>query len=226
MPSHVAHRLRLAVDRDVLHTGLVTLLACMLSAGVVYLAYFWHVLRVARRAPTTPAHGDTVLVFGKHAPHGRIDADFAARLERAATLWREHPPREVILLGGGAPNEPTEAEVARQSLLARNLGAGPALRMEAQSRDTLQNLRNARDLMVGQTTRVTLLSNRYHLARCALFARQLGYDWELCAAEPRLPLRPSTLLHLATEAYFVCWSDLGTRWARFIRSERMLARVT
>jgi hypothetical protein len=81
--------------------------------------------------------------------------------------------------------------------------------------------------MVGQSTRrVTLLSNRYHLARCALFARQLGYDWELCAAEPRLPLRPSTLLHLATEAYFVCWSDLGTRWARFIRSERMLARVT
>lgn len=227
MPSHVAHRLRLAVDRDVLHTGLVTLLACTLSAGVVYLAYFWHVLRVARRAPTTPAHGDTVLVFGKHAPQGRIDADFAARLERAATLWRERPPREVILLGGGAPNEPTEAEVARQSLLARNLDAGPALRLEAQSRDTLQNLRNARDLMVGQSTRrVTLLSNRYHLARCALFARQLGYDWELCAAEPRLPLRPSTLLHLATEAYFVCWSDLGTRWARFIRSERMLARVT
>ena len=199
----------------------------MLSAGVVYLGYFWYVLRVARRAPTMPEHGDTVLVFGKHAPHGRIDADFAVRLERAATLWREHPPREVILLGGGAPNEPTEAEVAQQSLLARNLGAGPALRLEGHSRDTLQNLRNARDLMVGQTTRrVTLLSNRYHLARCALFARQLGYDWELCAAEPRLPLRPSTLLHIAAEAYFVCWSDLGTRWARFIGSERMLARVT
>ena len=88
MPSHVAHRLRLAVDRDVLHTGVVTLLACMLSAGVVYLGYFWHVLRVARRAPTMPERGDTVLLFGKHAPQGRIDADFAARLERAATLWR------------------------------------------------------------------------------------------------------------------------------------------
>jgi uncharacterized SAM-binding protein YcdF (DUF218 family) len=227
MPSHVSHRLRLAVDRDVLHTGLVTLLACMLSAGVVYLGYFWHVLRVARRAPTTPEHGDTVLVFGKHAPHGRIDADFAARLERAAVLWRERPPREVILLGGGAPDEPTEAEVARAALLARNLDAGPALRLEAQSRDTLQNLRNARALMVGENTRrVTLLSSRYHLARCALFARQLGYDWELCAAEPRLRLKPATLLHIAAEAYFVCWTDLGTRWARLIGSDRMLARVT
>jgi hypothetical protein len=73
---------------------------------------------------------------------------------------------------------------------------------------------------------VTLLSNRYHLARCALFARQLGYDWELCAAEPRLPLTPATLGRIAAEAYFVCWSDLGTRWARFIGDRRMLARVT
>ena len=165
----------------------------MLSAGLVYLGYFLHVLRVARRAPCTPEHGECVLLFGKHAPQGRIDADFAARLERAATLWRERPPGEFILLGGGAPDEPSEAEVARGALLARGLAAGPALRLEAQSRDTLQNLRNARELLVGAgqaPPRVTLLSNRYHLARCALFARQLGYDWELCAAEPRLPLGP------------------------------------
>ncbi|UHQ20349.1 YdcF family protein [Lysobacter sp. KIS68-7] len=227
MPTRTAHRLRLAVDLDVIHTGLVTLAACTLSAGLVYVAYFLHVLRVARRAPTTPEHGDCVLVFGKHAPRGRIDADFALRLERAATLWRERPPRDLILLGGGAPDEPSEAEIARGALLARGLAAGPALRLEAQSRDTLQNLRNARELLVGETPRrVTLLSNRYHLARCALFARQLGYDWELCAAEARLPMRPSTLFHLAGEAFFVCWSDLGTRWARFIGDRRMLARVT
>jgi hypothetical protein len=74
--------------------------------------------------------------------------------------------------------------------------------------------------------RVTLLTNRYHLARCALFARQLGFDCELCAAEPRLPLGPRTLLRLAGEAAYVCWSDIGTRWARLIGNQRMLARVT
>ena len=227
MPSITAHRLRLFSDRDVLHTGVVTLSACVLSAGLVYVGYFVHVLRVARRAPCLPERGECVLLFGKHAPRGRIDADFAARLERAATLWRERPPTDLILLGGGAPNEPSEAEVAHRALLARGLAHGPALRLEAQSRDTLQNLRNARELLVGESSRrVTLLSSRYHLARCALFARQLGYDWELCAAEPRLPLRPTTLLRIATEAYFVCWSDLGTRWARLIGSRRMLARVT
>jgi len=73
---------------------------------------------------------------------------------------------------------------------------------------------------------VTLLSNRYHLARCALFARQLGYDWELCAAEQGFALDSTTFLHIAAEAYFVCHADIGTRWARLIGDERMLARVT
>ena len=92
-------------------------------------------------------------------------------------------PMHWVLLGGSAPRERSEAEVARDALLARGLAEDTSVHLEAQSRDTLQNLRNARELLgEGMHRRVTLLSNRYHLARCALFARQLGYDWELCAA--------------------------------------------
>jgi len=227
MPSRKAHRYRLIADRDVLHVAAVALSACVLTAGLVYVGYFVHVLRIARKAPCLPEHGDCVLLFGKHAPQGRIDPDFEARLDRAMALWRERPPASVVLLGGGAPDESSEAEVARQGLRARGLADDVPLRLEAQSRDTLQNLRNARD-MLGEhgARRVTLLSSRYHLARCALFARQLGYDWELCAAEPRLALRPATFLHIAGEAAFVCLSDVGTRWARLIGDRRMLARVT
>jgi uncharacterized SAM-binding protein YcdF (DUF218 family) len=194
------------------------------------------VWRVARQAPCRPERGECVLLFGKHAPQGRIDGDFAARLDRAVSLWRERPPASVVLLGGGADGEPSEAEVARNALLARGLAGDIPMRLEAQSRDTLQNLRNARELLrtslpaagiqAARLPRVTLLSNRYHLARCALFARQLGFDCELCAAEPRLPLGPRMLLRIAGEAAYVCWSDLGTRWARLIGHRRMLARVT
>jgi uncharacterized SAM-binding protein YcdF (DUF218 family) len=169
-----------------------------------------------------------VLLFGKHAPHGRIDRDFDARLQRAVSLWHAQRPGTVLLLGGGGANEPSEAEIARRELLARGIDAGAALQLEAQSRDTLQNLRNARDLLRDGTTglRVTLLSNRYHLARCALFARQLGFDSELCAAESAFSWSPRTLLRIAGEAGYVCWSDIGTRWARLIGHRRMLARVT
>ena len=226
MSTRAAHRLSLFGDRDVLHAGVVAAAACVLSAGLVYFGYLVHVVRTARRAPTRPARADTLLLFGKHAPQGRIDRDFEARLDRAVSLWREAPPAHVLLLGGGAENEPSEAEIARRELLARGIAGDAPLHLEAKSRDTLQNLRNARELLRGARPRVALLSNRYHLARCALFARQLGFEWELCAAEARLDLRPRTLLRLAGEAAYVCWIDLGTRWARLIGHRRMLARIT
>ncbi|MGV8940738.1 MAG: YdcF family protein [Lysobacter sp.] len=239
------------VDRDVWHSLAVAGAACVLSAGLVYVGYFIHVLRVARSAPCVPARGECVLLFGKHAPGGRMDRDFEARLDRVVSLWRERPLSRVVLLGGGAPGDPTEAALARDGLLARGWATEVPLQLEARSRDTMQNLRNARRLLGGPATglatgdedltvrgrvpvlpvspatlQVTLLSSRYHLARCALFARQLGFDAELCAAEPRLRLGLRTLLRLAGEAAYVCWSDLGTRWARLIDHRRMLDRVT
>jgi uncharacterized SAM-binding protein YcdF (DUF218 family) len=227
MTSRIAHRLSLAIDRDVLHAGVVALGACVLSAGLVYLGYLVHVWRVARRAPCEPEQGECVLLFGKNAPRGRIDRDFAARLDRTVWLWQRAPRRSLVLLGGGARGERSEAEIARDALYERGLARHVPLRLESQSRDTLQNLRNARALLGdGVRTRVTLLSNRYHLARCALFARQLGFDWELCAAEATLPPGPATWWRIAGEAAYVCWIDVGTRWARLLRHQRMLARVT
>ena len=228
MSSRFAHRRALFGDLDVLHSGAVTAAVCLFSGGLVYLGYLLHVLQVARTAPSRPERGECVLLFGKHAPHGRIDRDFDARLQRAVSLWRAQPPDTVVLLGGGAANQASEAEIARRELLARGVDAGTAMRLEAQSRDTLQNLRNARELLRDGVdgVRVTLLSNRYHLARCALFARQLGFDWELCAAESSFNWAPRTLLRIAGEAGYVCWSDIGTRWARLIGHRRMLARVT
>ena len=66
------------------------------------------------------------------------------------------------------------------------------------------------------------LSPRIHAA----FARQLGIEAELCAAEPRLALTPRILWRLAGEAGYLCLLDIGTRWARLIRSRRILERVT
>lgn len=228
MGSRFVHRLTLFSDRDVLHAGVVAGLACVASAGLVYLGYFVHVWRVARAAPSEDARGDCLLLFGKHAPRGAPDREFDQRLDRAAALWRSRVPRHVVLLGGGPPGVASEAEVARAGLLARGLVEERPWLLEAQSRDTLQNLRNARDLLAAldDRGRVMLLSSRYHLARCLLLARQLGLDVEPVAAEERLRVGPRMLLRLAGEAGYVCLSDIGTRWARLIGSRRMLERVT
>ena len=237
MTSRLRHRLNLFSDRDVLHGAVVAVAACVLSAGLVYLGYFVHVLRVARKAPCTPAIAAEatvacVLVFGKHAPGGRPDADFGARLDRAALLWHERRPQRMLLLGGGPAGMPTEADLAREGLLARGIASDAPLLLEATSRDTLQNLRNARDLLRSgldagaMRVHVVLLSSRYHLARCALFARQLGLQADVCAAEARLSLSPSTLWRLGAEAGYICLADIGTRWARLIGHRRMLSRMS
>lgn len=231
--SRLRHRLNLFSDRDVLHAAAVAGAACMLSAGLVYVGYFVHVLRTARKAPCVPAvmQGDgdhCVLLFGKHAPRGEPDDDFSARLDRAAELWRARAPHSMVLLGGGPAGLPTEADLARAGLVARGIAHDAPLLLESQSRDTLQNLRNARVVLATTAARgrLVLLSSRYHLARCALFARQLGLDAEVCAAEARLALTPRNLWRMAGEAGYVCLTDLGTRWARLIRHRRMLERVT
>lgn len=225
--SRLAHRLALLVDRDALHSLAVAALACVASLGVVYLGYLVHVIRVARSAPCEPARGETVLLFGKHAPRGRPDPDFQARLQRAAMLWRQRPPRSMLLLGGGPAGGPTEAALAQAHLLELGVPPDAALVLEDRSRDTLQNLRNARALWhdAALPDTVTLLSSRYHLARCALLAGRLGLRWELCAAESAFSWRPAALCRLAGEAAYVCWVDLGTRWARLIGHQRMLARL-
>lgn len=225
MPTRTAHRLRLFADRDALHALAVAGMACVLSAGLVYVGYFVHVLRIARTAPCE-ADGDCVLVFGKHAPAGRIDVDFAGRLDRAVALWQGQP-RNLVLLGGGAPGEPTEADVARVALVARGIAADAPLLLESRSRDTLENLRNARLLLreSGVGGPVVLLSSRYHLARCLLFARGLGFEARPCAAEPAFRWTPRGLWQVAGEAAYVCWCDIGQRWARLIGHQRMMARV-
>jgi vancomycin permeability regulator SanA len=226
--SRIDPRRHLLFDRDLLHAGVVAGVACALSAGLVYLGYFVHVARTAHRAPCMPVGGECLLLFGKHAPGGVLDDDFSARVARTAEVWRRRAPRRIVLLGGGAPGQPSEADIAHAALLAHGVAADAPMQLEKDSHDTLQNLRNARDLLVDAAYdgRVTLLSSRYHLARCALFARQLGFDWELCAAESSLRWSPALLWRIAGEAAYVCCADLGTRWARCIGHRRMLARVT
>lgn len=220
------HRRALLRDVDVLHALLVSTAALVASGGLLFAGYAWHVHRVARRAPAQPALEpfDAVLVFGKHCPDGEPDADFRARIERARALARRRPELPVLLLGGGTV--PSEAEVAARELQAGGLPPACELVLEHASRDTLENLRHARELLQSRRAgRVLLVSSRYHLARCALFARQLRIPHEVCAAEEhpdRASLRWRALL---LESGLMMWIDLGARWARLIGHRRMLARI-
>ena len=217
------HRRSILRDTDALHGLAVTLVALVGSAGLVYLGYWLHVRGIARRAPTEAAAeaGDAVLVFGKHSPDGIPDSEFRARIERARALAIARPTRPMLLLGGG--EAPTEAAIAERELRAGGLPAGCELVLEDQSRDTLENLRHARELLRERgMSRAILVSSRHHLARCAAFARHLGIDHALCAAEASIH---AGMRKSIGEAALLMWIDLGRRWARLIGHRRMLAKL-
>ena len=120
----------------------------------------------------------------------------------------------------------TEAEIAHRALLASGVPATTPFEFEQESRDTLQNLRHARQLIGAEARPVVLVSNRYHLPRCALFARHLGIDHVLCAAEAQWRPSPSNLAKLALESAYCMWVDVGRRWAQLIGHRRMLGKVS
>ena len=232
MKSRDHHRKQLSTDRDVVMVGVLTVAATIATAGLLYFAYFAHVVRVARRAPIVSIDSERVLLFGKFSADGSLDDDFEARIARAVELHRAstESQRDVswVLLGGGEPGQLTEAEIARDHLQQRGVMLGAEqVQLETQSRDTLQNLQNARDILREKGIRkVTLLTSRYHLARCQAYARQLGFDSDIVAAEAELPWRWKTFKALVGESALVMLSDVGTKWAQWTRNSRILKRIT
>lgn len=213
-------------DRDVWHSLSVSALAVLLSGGLLWLFYFGLTLSLAARAGLRPRRAQTLLLFGKRLDNGRIDTDFATRINRLHTLLQEDPRRPALLLGGHTGAGLSEAAAALASLQQLGLPEGTSLSCEDASTDTLENLRNARELLAGTGCRVALISNRYHLPRCLLLARSLGFEAEVVAAEPQLSWRPAVLVRIALEASYVLWFDVGRRWARLIGNRRMYSRVS
>ena len=212
--------------RDTLHSLAVSVLACLLSAGTVYLLYLVRVVVVALRVRKIRPDGGCVLLFGKRLVAGAPDPDFQTRILAAQTLLASDAVCRAILLGGGSPGQ-SEAEAAQRMLLRGQPSLGDRLSLEAHSENTLENLRNARELMASLGVhRAVLVSNRYHLARCAQFATQLGLEFQLYPAEERFVWNVGSGAALLREAFCLCWLEVGTKWARVIGHRRMLARVS
>ena len=217
-------------DRDACHAAAVTVLALLLSGGAVWLVYLVHVCRVAARSPLQPSRRMIALVFGRRLQGNAPEHDFRQRLQRALALARQQHTDHLLLLGGCSGGPCSEASAGHAWLQQQGLPQQVRVELEQASLDSLENLRHARQLLLAQADAaglppVALVSSRYHLARCQLLARRLGFHGQPVAAEPALPLRPRYLGRLLLESGYVMWIDLGLRWAALIGHRRMSARI-
>src|SRR4029077_2519222 len=107
-------------------------------------------------------------------PSGQLTLDYRARILRAAALWSEMKSARIVILGGRPSSLlPSEAEAGRTAWRAAGVPAANLI-LEEQSHHTLENLRHYRAIFAdSQLEPALLVTNRFHLARCALVAAGL-----------------------------------------------------
>lgn len=213
-------------DADVVYSLLVTLAVLVLTGGLAWLVYLLDVWRTAWRSSVHAGEARVLLVFGRKLVDERPGKDFRLRLGRCLQLARDGRAERVLLLGGRSGGHVSEARAGADWLHARGFPDSVPLVLEQASPDSLENLRHARELLRKHTLPpVVLVTSRYHMARCMLLARRLGFDAHPVAAETHLPMRPRYVLRMLLESGYLMWIDIGLRWAHLIGHERMAARI-
>lgn len=216
------------IDWDGLGTFTLTLVLVVATAGLPLLIAAARVLKIGLGTAKDP-ESDLLVVFGKRLVEDRPDRDYRARLTMAARLAAGRPQHRILILGGRTRDASlSEAEAGAQLLRTLPGGAILNIGLEQASADTLTNLHNLRELLAGaEPPPLTLITNRYHLARVAQMANSLNLPNQPCAAEDiGAVLRPSWLARWPLEAFYVTWFATGKLWARLTGNQRMLARVT
>ncbi|WP_142659023.1 YdcF family protein [Methylacidimicrobium tartarophylax] len=197
------------------------------SATLSFWLVFGHVLRIARRTPSSIDSPFRIVVLGSC-----LDADggptptYRCRLDRALRLYRQAPSAKIVLLGGTTlEGGPSEAMAGSRYLLAHGLPER-SLILEENSRHTLENLHFYRSTLASTDGRPdALVTSRFHLARSTLLASGLRIPHAPCAAEDCWAASPQEILRLFVEAFFVHWYLVGRTYARWTRNERMLDRI-
>jgi uncharacterized SAM-binding protein YcdF (DUF218 family) len=134
---------------------------------------------------------DYYIIFGATVREdGRPSGTLARRIQGALEAAASNPRSRFMPTGGQGASGHVEAEVVRRLLRDAGVPLGHIV-VEPRARDTLQSIRLCDTLLrtAGDVDRVIPCTSRYHVPRCALLLRLLG--WRV-----RLTPMPSDLGHL------------------------------
>lgn len=150
-----------------------------LVVGLLLVAYYLVALFQVWRAAEDDdrSHTQAIIVLGAAQYDGRPTDVFKARLDHAFELWKAGVAPTIVVTGGGQPGDRvTEAGAGAEYL--HELGVpDTAIQRETTSRNSWESLAaSARFLQDEGITRVTLVSDPFHMLRLRLIAEELGFD--------------------------------------------------
>ena len=223
MPDYISHQLNPKKDHDALLVLLISLIIMIITIGSLYLLLLIFIFHKARSSSTQPQAitQSTYLIFGKKLINNLPDQDYRYRLMRLLQCSFD----TAIIMGGKTGNSvKSEAEAGLSFLQQNGLGKNKTVLLEQSSENTLENLKNTRQILNKKPT--VIVSNRYHLARCRILAESLSITYTLCAAEDDFSCSLHNLGKCLKEAFYIHWFYSGKYWAKLTRNKRMLDKIS
>ncbi|MCH7322046.1 YdcF family protein [Solibacillus sp. MA9] len=126
---------------------------------------------------------DYVIILGaKVKPGGVPSLSLKYRLDVATDYLQQYPHVTAIVSGGqGIDEDQTEASVMYDYLVRAGIDAERIL-IEDKSTSTYENIKFSKQLLPENTTKITIVSNDFHLKRANILAKKLGLDSDVIAA--------------------------------------------
>ena len=165
----------------------IRLLLILLAAAVLcYLATLVRLCVLEKRQTDTADGCGAIIILGAQVrADGTPSVQLQWRLDKAYKVWESHPAWIVVCGAQGSDEPAPEGDVMRQILIEKGV-PGESILVDRTSLNTLQNLRNAEELLAGRAEKVLIVTSDYHLPRALDMARFMGMQAE-GVGSPTLP---------------------------------------
>lgn len=163
----------------------VILLSIPTTIAVYFFIVFWNFLSISLLYQFNhPKYNqDFIIVLGAGLINGeKVTPLLAKRIDRAIQFYRKQseetlsPPQLLMSGGQGADEKVPESQAMREYALEQGIPAEDIL-MEAQSTNTLENMRFSKDIMEREKPsgyHAIFTSNNYHIFRAGMYAEDVG----------------------------------------------------
>ena len=161
----------------------VKILLIAVALGVLFLCFVLGRLlilenQVSRDPSELRESYDAIIVLGAQVKaDGTPSVQLSWRLDAAAEAYRNRPV-PILVCGAQGADEPMPEAVAMRDVLAENGIPDEMILMDPDSRDTRQNLTNAKTLLsrMENVRKVLVVSSDYHVPRALALAGDMGFE--------------------------------------------------
>lgn len=186
------------------HKKLLLILGILSGTVLVYFGVLqWKIVQYSHMK--APNHADYLIILGANVKGTIPSSTLQSRIDTAAIYLKKNPKTIAIASGGkGSGEDISEAEAIKKELLKKGINQSRIL-LESQSTNTYENIKFSKKLIPRNAKTGVVVTNRFHLYRALMIARDQHLNIHgLAASTPLLTIPRSYLReYLAITKYYL-----------------------